>query len=51
MKEARIEVLASGCVCYAAEPVIRIASMGTEKIAESATRLSTVGRDSPCCHL
>ena len=32
-------------------PVIRIASIGTAKIAESATRLSTVGNDSPCCHL
>lgn len=32
-------------------PVIRIASIGTAKIAESATRLSTVGSDSPCCHL
>ncbi len=31
--------------------IARMESMGTEKIADSATRLSTVGRLSPCCHL
>jgi len=32
-------------------PTERIESIGTANIAESATRLSTVGKDCPCCHL